>query len=73
MTKFTTDEHICRAMLLGMKYHHGNGDHFYYVPDEDGSPKVISFTDPDTLEPFVPAVDVMDDLLAKSKRPKEWR
>jgi len=34
----TRDEHITRAMLLGMQFHHNNGDApFYYKVDEGGN------------------------------------
>lgn len=52
-TPLTEEEHKARAMLLGMSYHHGNGEPFYYIPDPDGSPNPASITDADTLEPVV--------------------
>lgn len=40
----TPDEHEVRAILLGMEYHHGNGDPFYYNKERD------EFFDPNTME-----------------------
>lgn len=51
--KLNEDEHIARAMLLGMHYHAGNGEPFYYKKDHDGIPDVTSFLDADTLEPMI--------------------
>lgn len=49
----TENEHIARAMLLGMHYHHGNGDPLYYRVDEDGIPEPASFLDANTLKPLM--------------------
>lgn len=46
----TEEEHIARAMLLGMSYHHGNGEPFYYTAGEDGKP--VRMIDADTLKPI---------------------
>lgn len=48
----TDDEHHARAMLMGMCYHHGNGDPIYYKVDENGQEYVDSFIDANTLEPL---------------------
>lgn len=41
-------------MLLGLRYHHGNGDPFYYKPDpDDGMPIFTSIIDARTMEPVV--------------------
>jgi hypothetical protein len=48
----TEEEHIARAMLLGMCYHHGNGDPFYFKLGADGIPEVMSMLDANTLEPL---------------------
>ncbi|QIG66873.1 hypothetical protein EVB41_043 [Rhizobium phage RHph_TM3_14A] len=52
-TPMTEEEHIARAMLLGMRYHHGNGDPFYYKSDADGTIDPSSMVDAETLKPFV--------------------
>jgi hypothetical protein len=52
MEKLTDDEHHARAMLLGMRYHHGNGEPFYYFGD-DGVPDVNTFIDANTMEPMI--------------------
>lgn len=51
--KLTEEEHIARAMLMGLLYHHGNGDPFYYEPDHNGQPYISSMLDANTLEPMV--------------------
>lgn len=51
--KLNEDEHIARAMLLGMHYHAGNGEPFYYKTDDAGLPLVESFMDAETLEYMV--------------------
>lgn len=53
MATLTREEHITRAMLLGMYYHEGNGEPFYYKKDSDGVPDVASFIDAETLERMV--------------------
>lgn len=50
--KLTDEEHEARAMLMGMRYHHGNGEPFYYGMGEDGLP-TFELLDADTLEPLV--------------------
>lgn len=52
--KLTDEEHIARAMLMGMRYHHGNGEPFYYKMAEDGTPSIESMIEADTLEPIAP-------------------
>ena len=47
------EEHEARAMLMGLRYHHGNGDPFYYKPDENGMPEWTSLVDANTLEPMI--------------------
>lgn len=49
----THEEHETRAMLLGMIYHHGNGDPFYWKRGEDGIPITESMIDANTLEPLM--------------------
>jgi hypothetical protein len=49
----TEEEHEARAMLLGMRYHHGNGAPVYYKMGADGIPDTMSFIDAETLEPLV--------------------
>lgn len=39
-------------MLLGLEYHHGNGEPFYFKR-EDGVPIILSFIDAYTLKPLV--------------------
>jgi len=53
MNLLSEDEHIARAMLLGMRYHGGNGEPFYYKTDHDGTPDPASFIDAHSLEPMV--------------------
>lgn len=48
----THEEHEARAMLLGMRYHHGNGEPVYYFV-LDGMPDVTTFIDANTLEPLL--------------------
>ncbi len=48
----TDEEHTARAMLMGMVYHHGNGDPVYYKVTS-GLPELSSFIDANTLEPLV--------------------
>lgn len=50
--KLTHEEHHARAMLMGMRYHHGNGFPFYYKMERDG-PAVDSMLDANTLEPII--------------------
>lgn len=52
-TTLTHEEHETRAMLLGMIYHHGNGDPFYWKRGEDGIPITESMIDANTLEPLM--------------------
>jgi hypothetical protein len=52
-TKLSEEEHIARAMLLGMRYHHGNGEPFYYKMDATLTIQVSSIIDANTLEPFI--------------------
>lgn len=49
--KLTHEEHQARAMLLGMRYHHGNGDPFYYKMDGTVV-DIDSFIDANTLTPL---------------------
>lgn len=50
----TREEHIARAMMLGMSYHDGNGhDPFYYRIDASGNINVSEFLDANTLEPLI--------------------
>lgn len=59
--KLTREEHVARAMLMGMSYHDGNGNApFYYGHDEHGLPDRTTFVDAVTLEPLVP-VKIYDD------------
>ena len=51
--RLTEEEHIARAMLLGMRYHHGNGEPFYYKLGADLTMEVGSMLDANTLEPFI--------------------
>jgi len=54
----TREEHIARAMLLGMRYHDGNGhDPFYYKSGPNGEIDVGNFIDANTLEPFIQHTD----------------
>ena len=62
----TKEEHITRAMLLGMYYHEGNGEPFYYKKDSDGVPDPTSFIDAETLEPMV-------DHLRAPAAPYDWK
>lgn len=48
----TDEEHIARAMLLGLRYHHGNGEPFYYELGTDGLP-TFALYDAETLKPLV--------------------
>ena len=57
----THEEHETRAMLMGLRYHHGNGDPFYYKPDEHGHPYVTTMVDANTLKPMV-VKDVEDGM-----------
>lgn len=50
--KLTDEEHVARAMVMGLHYHHGNGEPFYYEADEFGIPLVNTMLDANTLEPF---------------------
>lgn len=53
-TGWTHEEHKARAALLGLVYHHGNGDGpFYYKLGEDGIPVTESMIDAVTLEPLI--------------------
>lgn len=53
-SELSHERHKARAMLLGMIYHHGNGDGpFYYKLGEDGIPETESMLDAVTLEPLV--------------------
>lgn len=45
-------EHHARAMLMGLRYHHGNGDPFYYSIGGDGVIDVSSMIDANTFEPL---------------------
>lgn len=47
----TEEEHIARAMLLGMRYHAGNGEPFYYEQDEQWG-TITKMIDANTLEPM---------------------
>lgn len=48
------EEHQARAMLMGMRYHHGNGDPFYYKGGESlADIDVSSMIDANTLESMV--------------------
>ncbi len=53
MVQLSEDEHIARAMLLGMHYHGGNGSPFYYAKNADGTPNFASFVDANTLQPMI--------------------
>lgn len=54
-SELSNEEHHARAMLLGMRYHHGNvDDPFYYKLGDDGSIEIMSMIDANTLEPLVP-------------------
>ena len=65
----TAEEHETRAMLMGLRYHHGNGDPFYYKPDDGGMPHVLSMIDANTLEPMVVKDEsVMPRVLAAGRR-----
>ena len=71
------EEHEARAMLLGLRYHHGNGDPFYYKPEPDtGLPIVSTIVEANTLvrvhDGNTPYNCVMDDELnaiLERKRP----
>jgi hypothetical protein len=53
-SSLTREEHIARAMLMGMRYHDGNGhDPFYYIVDASGNIDVSNFVDAITLEPLI--------------------
>lgn len=53
-SNLTDEEHQARAMLMGLRYHDGNGtDPFYYKMGANGEPDVASFIDADTLEPIL--------------------
>lgn len=52
----TDEEHEARAMLLGLRYHHGNGSPFYYQFADDGTPDTMSLIDANTLEPLAERV-----------------
>lgn len=68
---FTPEEHEARAMLLGMKYHHGNGDPIYYREAKDGTMELTSLVDAITMEPLIPdtAIDwVLDQATSRHKR-----
>ena len=45
----TEEEHIARAMLLGLCYHHGNGHPFYW-DEKNFDP--ATWVDANTLEPL---------------------
>lgn len=49
----TEEEHIARSMLLGMSYHHGNGEPFYFKYSKGGILEIESMIDAVTLEPLV--------------------
>lgn len=75
----TEEEHIARAMLMGLLYHHGNGDPFYYEPDELGIPRPSSMLDANTLERWSSPTEkpihnfVMDDTINAAIRGKRRR
>lgn len=58
--QLTDEEHHARAMLLGMRYHHGNGEPFYF---NEGALDVRLFLDANTLKPILslPEIEVMQD------------
>lgn len=56
------EEHIARAMLLGMRYHGGNGEPFYYALDAGGNVDTMSMVDANTLEPLRQVSNPLDDL-----------
>lgn len=57
-SELTREEHIARAMLLGMSYHDGNGhDPFYYKISPDGNINLHEFLDANTLEPLIQNVE----------------
>ena len=69
VSALTHEEHETRAMLMGLRYHHGNGDPFYYKPDDGGMPHVLSMIDANTLEPMVVKDEsVMPRVLAAGRR-----
>lgn len=71
--KLTDEEHEARAMLLGMRYHHGNGEPFYYAVDADGGIEVTTMIDANTLEPFInPVGHFMDNVALKASTSKGW-
>lgn len=72
--KLTDEEHEARAMLLGMRYHHGNGEPFYYEVDETGVPRVETFVNAYTFEPITPLFDGLNKRRAiKSDQGNRWR
>lgn len=75
--KLTEEEHIARAMLMGMRYHHGNGEPFYFTYGDDGVPDVLSFVDADTLKPLA-TKGVHDEIILSTLKTKRqhnaiWR
>ena len=71
----TDEEHEARAMLLGMCYHHGNGEPFYYKQNGGlvGTVDVMSMMDANTLEPLADntqghPLQVHDEIFIPSER-----
>lgn len=67
----TEEEHIARAMLMGLLYHHGNGEPFYFRMGADGIPETLSMVDAITLEPL--AERMSDNGLSRVKHGKGMR
>lgn len=78
LTPLTEEEHIARAMLLGMRYHEGNGDPFYYAVNDVGDVIISSMTDANTLEPVGDPIRTIDDIRRditrkpRNKRTVQW-
>lgn len=71
--KLTHEEHHARAMLMGMRYHHGNGAPFYYAHGTDGAMDIMSMIDANTLEPIIQPVDhFMNNVALKASTSKGW-
>lgn len=71
----TEEEHKARAMLMGMRYHDGNGEPFYYKEHADGTPAVESFINAGDLSPVKPLFDGINrriKLMNQRNDIKEW-